>query len=49
MPVLRQSERAAAYREALDRLDAKGLIYSCFCTRKDIADEIARAKRRAAW
>ncbi len=43
MPVLRQSERAAAYREALDRLDAKGLIYSCFCTRKDIADEIARA------
>jgi glutamyl-Q tRNA(Asp) synthetase len=42
-PVLRQSERAAAYREALGRLDAQGLIYPCFCTRKDIADEIARA------
>ncbi|HEY4985079.1 MAG TPA: tRNA glutamyl-Q(34) synthetase GluQRS [Bradyrhizobium sp.] len=42
-PVLRQSTRGGAYRTALDTLDAKGLLYPCFCTRKEIADEIARA------
>jgi glutamyl-Q tRNA(Asp) synthetase len=42
-PVLRQSTRFDAYRVALARLDAKGLLYPCFCTRKDIAEEIARA------
>lgn len=42
-PVLRQSARSFAYREALQRLMARALIYPCFCTRKDIADEIARA------
>lgn len=42
-PVLRQSERMAAYRAALDRLDAMGLLYPCFCTRTDIAAEIARS------
>jgi glutamyl-Q tRNA(Asp) synthetase len=42
-PVLRQSDRSDAYREALDQLDSQGLIYPCFCTRKEIADEIARA------
>ena len=42
-PVLRQSERSAAYNKALGRLDADGLTYPCFCTRKEIADEIARA------
>jgi glutamyl-Q tRNA(Asp) synthetase len=42
-PVLRQSERFDTYREALDRLDAQGLIYPCFCTRAEIAAEIARA------
>ncbi len=42
-PVLRQSERFKAYRAALDDLQALGLLYPCFCTRKDIADEIARA------
>jgi glutamyl-Q tRNA(Asp) synthetase len=42
-PVLRQSERSAAYRDALAQLDSQGLIYPCFCTRKEIADEIARA------
>ncbi len=36
-PVLRQSERSAAYAETLGRLDAMGLVYPCFCTRKDIA------------
>jgi glutamyl-Q tRNA(Asp) synthetase len=42
-PVLRQSEHPAAYREALDRLKAQDLIYPCFCTRKEIAGEIAGA------
>jgi glutamyl-Q tRNA(Asp) synthetase len=42
-PVLRQSERFDAYRAALDRLQAQGLLYPCFCTRAEIAAEIARA------
>jgi glutamyl-Q tRNA(Asp) synthetase len=42
-PVLRQSERFAAYREALDLLHERRLLYPCFCTRKDIADEVARS------
>jgi glutamyl-Q tRNA(Asp) synthetase len=41
MPVLRQSARFDAYRAALEQLG--DLLYPCFCTRKDIADEIARA------
>jgi glutamyl-Q tRNA(Asp) synthetase len=40
-PVLRQSTRAAAYGEALELLSP--FIYPCFCTRKEIAEEIARA------
>ena len=43
MPVRRQSDHMADYRAALDRLDASGLIYPCFCTRKEIQAEIARA------
>ena len=42
-PVLRQSRRADAYGAALAQLGAMGLTYRCFCTRKDIVDEIARA------
>ncbi len=42
-PVRRQSEHMATYRAALDRLDARGVLYPCFCTRADIAAEIARA------
>ncbi|MCG8356742.1 MAG: tRNA glutamyl-Q(34) synthetase GluQRS [Kiloniellales bacterium] len=44
-PVRRQSDHLADYREALDRLDADGLLYPCFCTRKEIQAEIARAGR----
>jgi glutamyl-Q tRNA(Asp) synthetase len=36
-PVRRQSEHFGDYRAALDRLDALGLIYPCFATRKEIA------------
>ena len=42
-PVRRQSEHFPDYAAALERLRRKGLIYPCFCTRKDIAQEIARA------
>lgn len=35
-PVLRQSGRQAAYDAALDRLWARGLLYPCHCTRRDI-------------
>jgi glutamyl-Q tRNA(Asp) synthetase len=42
-PVLRQSERFPAYRDALHALGSRGLVYPCFCTRKEIAEEIARA------
>ena len=42
-PVMRQSRRMAAYRAALDRLAALELTYPCFCTRADIAREIAGA------
>jgi glutamyl-Q tRNA(Asp) synthetase len=42
-PVLVQSTRGGAYRAALDALAARGLTYPCFCTRSEIAAEIARA------
>jgi glutamyl-Q tRNA(Asp) synthetase len=42
-PVWRQSARAGAYLEALERLTQAGLVYPCFCTRKDIAAEVAQA------
>lgn len=35
-PVRRQSEHMALYRAALDKLDDRGLLYPCFCTRGDI-------------
>jgi glutamyl-Q tRNA(Asp) synthetase len=42
-PIRRQSEHFADYRAALARLEAAGLLYPCFCTRRDIQAEIARA------
>jgi glutamyl-Q tRNA(Asp) synthetase len=42
-PVRRQSEHLADYTGALDRLRGMGLVYPCFCTRTDIAREIAAA------
>ena len=35
--VPRQSERSAAYADALARLAARGLVYECACTRRDLA------------
>jgi glutamyl-Q tRNA(Asp) synthetase len=42
-PVRRQSRHFADYRSRLERLEAEGLIYPCFCTRAEIQAEIARA------
>lgn len=42
-PCWRQSERFDIYRAALARLQHRGLVYPCFCTRKEIAAEIAAA------
>ena len=35
-PVVRQSERMWLYEEAIARLDDKGLLYPCYCSRKEI-------------
>ena len=44
-PVRRQSEHVDDYAVALDALRHLGLLYPCFCTRKDIQAEIAAAGR----
>ena len=41
--VRRQSEHFEDYRAALDRLEGLGVLYPCFCTRREIAAEIAGA------
>lgn len=35
-PPLVQSERLGVYNEALSRLEGQGLVYECYCSRKDI-------------
>lgn len=40
-PVRRQSAHFADYAAALARLEGLGLLYPCFCTRREIAREIA--------
>jgi glutamyl-tRNA synthetase len=37
-PVVTQSERLERYADAIGRLDASGLLYPCFCTRREIRD-----------
>ena len=39
--IVYQSERLPIYAEALDTLRRQGLLYPCFCTRAEIAAEIA--------
>jgi glutamyl-Q tRNA(Asp) synthetase len=43
IPVRRQSDHLGDYRAALERLESAGLLYPCFCSRKEIQAEIARA------
>jgi glutamyl-Q tRNA(Asp) synthetase len=40
-PVRAQSEHLPEYRRVLDELAKRGLVYPCFCTRADIAREVA--------
>jgi glutamyl-tRNA synthetase/glutamyl-Q tRNA(Asp) synthetase len=37
LPIVRQSQRDAIYREAADVLRAQGVVYACDCTRTQIA------------
>ena len=43
LPVRRQSEHLAEYMAVADGLKSRGLLYPCFCTRKDILREIESA------
>ena len=47
-PVLVQSQRTAAYEEALQGLKARGLVFACFCTRADIAQSLTALHGDAA-
>ncbi len=38
-PVIRQSARQTLYADALDRLDVRGLLFACSCSRQDLADD----------
>lgn len=43
-PVRKQSTHLEDYSAVLERLYESGLIYPCFCTRKEIAAEVARSQ-----
>ena len=45
-PLVRQRERGAIYRRAVDVLVAQGLVYGCDCTRKDIESRIEDRESR---
>jgi len=40
--VIKQSEHLSRYRKAFDQLQSMGVVYPCFCTRKEIQQEIER-------
>ena len=48
-PVRRQSEHLAAYREALEKLTAMGLVYPSFESRAEIARLVAARERSGPW
>lgn len=39
-PVVRQSDRRDAHEEAIATLDAAGLLYPCFCSRREVAEAV---------
>jgi glutamyl-Q tRNA(Asp) synthetase len=45
----RQSQHLETYRAALERLDARGLIYPSFESRAEISRLVAERERRAPW
>jgi len=46
-PVLWQSRRLDAYQAAFDTLAARGEVYPCACTRKEVADSLLSQRERA--
>jgi glutamyl-Q tRNA(Asp) synthetase len=48
-PVRRQSEHFAAYRDAIDKLSAQGLIYPSFESRAEIAQLVDVREKAAPW
>jgi glutamyl-Q tRNA(Asp) synthetase len=48
-PVRRQSEHFACYREAIEELSARGLIYPSFESRTEIARLVAQKEAAASW
>ncbi len=42
--IMWQSQRNAAYQAAFDTLAARGLVYGCGCTRREIADSALRGQ-----
>jgi glutamyl-Q tRNA(Asp) synthetase len=48
-PVRRQSEHLAAYRDAVEKLSAQGLIYPSFESRAEIARLVAERQTEAPW
>ena len=42
-PVRRQSQHLADYQDALAQLRARGLLYPCFCTRREVEAEAVAA------
>jgi glutamyl-Q tRNA(Asp) synthetase len=48
-PVRRQSEHLAAYREAIEKLSAQGLIYPAFESRGEIARLVAQRQAYGSW
>jgi glutamyl-Q tRNA(Asp) synthetase len=47
-PPIVQSERGAAYAEALERLRERGLVYACFCSRAEIGAALNAPHARSA-
>ncbi|VVE19269.1 tRNA glutamyl-Q synthetase [Pandoraea anhela] len=45
-PIVWQSHRHARYAQALEALSARGLVYPCGCTRREIADSLTRVHAR---
>jgi glutamyl-Q tRNA(Asp) synthetase len=46
-PVRRQSEHFADYGAAFARLRGRGVVYPCFCSRKEIAEAVASREARS--
>jgi glutamyl-tRNA synthetase len=40
-PVVRQTERLELYEAAISRLDGDGLLYPCYCTRREIREAVS--------